>query len=194
MGHPKKQRKKFATPKRPFDRARLERESKVAGEFGLRRKREVWRAESILRDLRQRARALQAKHNEQQEKELVAKLNKMGIRVSKLDDVLTVRLEDILSRRLQTIVHKKGLANTQYHARQLITHGHISINEQKMLWPSYIVKSGEDDHISLSPVIAAKIISAEKKESATKPAKQSVRAAKPPAKQFTKPAAAKRVQ
>jgi small subunit ribosomal protein S4 len=176
MGHPKKQRKKFETPKRPFDRARLERESKVANEFGLRRKREVWRAESILRELRQRARGLQAKRDEKQEKELFEKLNKMGIRVSKLDDVLTIRLEDILSRRLQTVVHKKGLANTQYHARQLIVHGHISVNDQKILWPSYIVRSGEDDHISLSPVIAAKIISAEKKETAAaKPVAKPVR-------------------
>ena len=163
MGHPKKQKKKYETPKRPYDRQRLEREGNILNEFGLRRKHEIWRAESTLRDFRHRARELQAKKDEQKEKQLFDRLNKMGIKCSRLDDILTVRLEDLLSRRLQTIIYKKGLANTLKHARQLIVHGHVSVSERTMVWPSYIVMSGEENRISLSPQISAKMIQAETK-------------------------------
>lgn len=163
MGHPKKQRKKYETPKRPYDRARIEKERKILAEFGLRRKKEIWRSESILREFRQRARELQAKHDDKKAKELFAKLNSMGIKSSKLDDVLSIRVENILGRRLQTIICKKGLANTPKHARQLITHGHVSVDERKVLWPSYIVKSGEEDAITLSHAMSAQIIQEKKK-------------------------------
>lgn len=166
MGHPKKQRKKYETPKRPYDRMRIEREGQIREEFGLRRKREIWKAESILREFRRRARELLAKPDDRKQSELFAKLNSMGIRVAKLDDVLTVRLEDMLSRRLQTVVYKKGIANTARHARQLIVHGHVSVGETKVLWPSYIVKAGEEERISVSPEIAAKIIHAAQQEGA----------------------------
>ena len=40
MGHPKKQRKKYENPKKPFDKARIETEKKIKKDFGLRRKHE----------------------------------------------------------------------------------------------------------------------------------------------------------
>jgi small subunit ribosomal protein S4 len=153
MGHPKKQRKKYARPKKPYDKARIERERKVKENFGLRRKKEIWRAESMLRQFRRRARELQARRNEKDEKMLLGTLNRLGIKCENLDDVLEVGLDDILSRRLQTIVYKKGSANTMRQARQIIVHGHVSLSGKKVMYPGYIVGSGDEERISVNPKI-----------------------------------------
>lgn len=158
MGQPKKFRKKYERPKKPYDKARIETEKKIKENFGLRRKREIWRAEGIVRDFRRRARALQAKRNEESEKTLIDKINKLGIPSKRLDDVLQIGLDDILSRRLQTIIFKKGLANSMKHARQLIVHGHVTVHDKKVFWPSYIVEKNDEDKISLDPYITAKMI------------------------------------
>lgn len=150
MGAPKKHRRNYDTPKKPYDRARIEKERKILREFGLRRKKEIWKAESILRNFRQRARELQARREEIKEKALFEKLNKMGIGCSKLEDILVISLEDILSRRLQTIVYKKGFASTPLQARQFIVHGHIFVDGRKTVWPSYIVQKEEEDKITIS--------------------------------------------
>lgn len=147
MGHPKKQRRKYERPKRPYDRERIERERKLLQEYGLRRKKEIWAAESILRDFRRRARELQAKRNERKEKELLEKLNKLGIKCSTLDDVLSVTLKDILARRLQTIVHKRDFAHSMKHARQMITHGHVLVDNRRVKWPSYLVPADMESRI-----------------------------------------------
>lgn len=98
-------------------------------------------AESILRGFRRRARNLAARRNEREEKSLLDRLQRLGIFDKKpnLTDVLSLTTENILERRLQTIVHRKGLANTARHARQLITHGHISIDGRKIFHPSFLV-------------------------------------------------------
>ncbi|MDI6721031.1 MAG: 30S ribosomal protein S4 [Candidatus Aenigmarchaeota archaeon] len=153
MGHPKKQRRKYETPKRPYDKVRIEREKAVKENFGLRRKKEIWRAESILRNFRRRARELLARRNEKEEKMLLETLRNMGIICENLDDVLEINLDNILSRRLQTVVYKKGLANTARHARQLVVHGNVFVSGRKVLYPSYIVKKAEEDKIILSPKI-----------------------------------------
>ncbi|MBI2972135.1 MAG: 30S ribosomal protein S4 [Candidatus Aenigmarchaeota archaeon] len=154
MGHPKKQRKKYERPLRPFDKDRIDKEKKLLQSFGLRRKREVWRTQSILRNFRQRARALQAKHDEQKERILFEKLNKLGISCSKLEDILDIGLEDILDRRLQTLVYKKGYAHSVKHARQLIVHGHVIVDRRKILWPSYLVPKVLEEKIILAHVPA----------------------------------------
>ena len=44
MGHPKKQKKKYERPRKPYDKVRIEKEKNILHEFGLRRKKEIWRA------------------------------------------------------------------------------------------------------------------------------------------------------
>ena len=151
MGQPKKFKKKYERPKKPYDKERIEKERRIRETYGLRRKKEIWRAEAIVRDFRRRARDLQAKNNESEERILLERLNKLGIQCKRLDDVLQINLEDILSRRLQTILFKKGIANSAKHSRQLIVHGHVTVEEKKIFWPSYIVEKDLEDKISLTP-------------------------------------------
>ncbi len=47
---------------------------------------------------------------------------------SALEDVLRMSPENILDRRLQTQVYLQGLSSTVKQARQLIVHGHISVD------------------------------------------------------------------
>ncbi len=147
MGQPKRQRRKYERPKRPYDRERIERERKLLQEYGLKRKKEIWTAESVLRGFRRRARELQARENEKKKRELLEKMNKIGIKCSTLDEVLGISLKDILDRRLQTIIQKKNYAGSMKHARQLITHGHVSVDSRRIRWPSYIVPIELEDKI-----------------------------------------------
>lgn len=155
MGDPKKQRKKYKTPKHPFQKDRIHNEIILVGKYGLRNKKEIWRASTILRGLRNHARRSLALPDEEQEKArslLVGKLNRLGILPTDatLDDVLKLNIEDILNRRLQTLVQKQGLSNSIYHARQLITHGHIAIGGRRVTSPGYLVYKEDENSISFA--------------------------------------------
>ena len=151
MGNPKKQRRKYETPLRPWDKKRIEEEIEIMRKYGLRRKNEIYKAESIVRNIRRNARELAERRNEKMEKELIEKLNKFGLveKDALLDDVLELKLEDILNRRLQTVVFKKGLAKTSKQARQFIVHGHVKVNKVKIKWPSFLVPKELEKSIRL---------------------------------------------
>ena len=52
-----------------------------------------------------------------------------------------------LERRLDNVVLKLGFASSRWQARQLISHGHVRVNEKKVDIPSYELKAG--DRISI---------------------------------------------
>jgi len=145
----RKLKKQIKRPKRPWDKERIENEKKILKKYGLRRKREIWKAESILREYRRRARELAAKKDKEGEKILIEKLNRLGLleKNAGLDDVLSLTLENILDRRLQTIVFKKGLANTPKQARQFIVHGHIAVEGKRDIFPSHLIEKDIEDKI-----------------------------------------------
>ena len=145
----KKQRKKYERPLRSWSKSVIEADRKILQNYGLRRKKEMWRAESILRNYRRLARNLAAKRNKEKENILLDKLFKMGLikKDASLDDVLVLTVENILERRLQTMVHKKSLANSFKQARQLIVHGHIAVDGRRIRWPSMLIPLSEEDKI-----------------------------------------------
>ena len=48
-----------------------------------------------------------------------------------------------LEARLDNVVYRLGFANSRIQARQLVRHGHFTINGKRMNIPSYIVKIGD---------------------------------------------------
>ncbi len=156
MGDPKKQRKKYEAPRFPWRKDILQEELKLIGQYGLRNKHELWRQETTLSKFRGIARSLIGRTPEEREKmenELLTRLKKLGVlsETAVLDNVLDLAIEDILERRLQTIVFRKGLVKTIHQARQLITHGHISIGKQRVTVPSYLVSREEEKQVTYAP-------------------------------------------
>jgi len=152
MGDPKKPKKKFETPKKMWEKAGVETRRQLTALYGLKNKKEIWKAETTLRKKRQTARkllALSSEERKKREKELLDSLESLGVleKNSSLDDVLSLKVEALLDRRLQSIVVRNGMAATMKQARQLITHGHITVNGKKVSTPGYLVKKKEESRI-----------------------------------------------
>ncbi len=149
MGDPKRQKKQYATPQRPWDKERIDREAKLVRDYGLRSKKELWKTETILRGFRREARKLMAAAGEQADKEsqqLLGKLKDLGLvdEDSTIVDILRLDIEDVLSRRLQSVVYEKGLARSADEARQMIVHGHIVLGDKRVSEPGYLVSVEEE--------------------------------------------------
>lgn len=151
--------KKFRRPKKSFDATRISSENTIVERFGLKNKREIWKAKAKLDFLRNAAKRLVNAQSEDQER-FILKLKNQGYNVKNVVDVLGLTEEDILKRRLQTIIYNKKIATTPKGARQLITHGHITINDKKVNIPSYNVNVDEEAKIKS---LAIKNISKPKK-------------------------------
>lgn len=132
----------------------LNAELYVMGSYGLRNKRELWRAQTEVARIRNQARALLALSTEarsEKEKRLLNFLNRLGLvkEGATLDDILNLKVEDLLERRLQTIIMKKSGTKSPYQARQIVSHGHVSIGNRKVNIPGYLVRTDEEPQILL---------------------------------------------
>ena len=52
-------------------------------------------------------------------------------------------LLSLIERRLDNVVYRLGFANTRRQARQLVNHGHFTVNGKRVNIPSYMVKAGD---------------------------------------------------
>ncbi|MBV9178064.1 MAG: 30S ribosomal protein S4 [Nitrososphaeraceae archaeon] len=154
MGDPRKSKKTFHRPRRIWTADQLNAELYIIGSYGLRNKRELWKAQSEVARLRNQSRALLALPSElraEKETQLLGFLKRLGLvnESATLDDVLNLKIEDLLERRLQTIVMKKGGTKSPHQARQIVVHGHVSLGDRIVNIPGYLVRREEEPSIIL---------------------------------------------
>ena len=155
MGDTKNFRRVWKKPKRPLNFDLKMEELKILGTFGLKTKRELWKARTELSRVRNQARSLLALRQDVRDREepiLLKSLSRVGYVEpdATLDDVLNLELSDLFSRRLQTVVQKKFFFKTPYQARQAVSHGHILIGDRIVNIPSYVVSIDEEPKVKLT--------------------------------------------
>ncbi len=155
MGGIRKPKKKYHSPGHPFQKTRLAEELNFVGEYALRNKRELWRHRALLARCRGITRDILAMPFESrglQETQLLGRLQRLSLlkKHSTLDDVLNLTIRDVLERRLQTQVFRQGLAKSLHHARQLITHGHIMLDNHRVSSPGMLLKRGQEQTLKYS--------------------------------------------
>jgi len=146
------------TPRRPFEKERLDNEMKVVGEFGLKNKREVWRVSLLLAKMRANARMLLTLDEKNSKRifegnallRLCVRLGLLEEDKRELDYVLAIKVGDIMARRLQTLVFKQNLAKSLHHARVLIRQRHIRVKSQMVNIPSFLVRVEQEKHIEFA--------------------------------------------
>jgi len=160
MGDPKFLRRRYDTPKHPWEATRMEEERKLLDRYGLKNKRELWKAQSVLRGFRRQARELQARlrageaQARRETDQLLGRLTRLGILsvgTPTLDDVLALSTEDLLRRRFEWIVFTKGLAPTPFSARQWIVHGHLAVGDHRVTRPGLLLPSADEARLAYSP-------------------------------------------
>ena len=68
---------------------------------------------------------------------------KYYVLATKMNGVTGECLLQILESRLDNVIYRMGLANTRREARQIVNHGHVTVNGKRVDIPSYLVKPGE---------------------------------------------------
>lgn len=74
---------------------------------------------------------------------LEKQFRKYYVMATKKNGITGEMLLQILESRLDNVVFRLGLANTRREARQIVNHGHITVNGSKVDIPSYLVKPGD---------------------------------------------------
>ncbi|MBN2127053.1 MAG: 30S ribosomal protein S4 [Candidatus Diapherotrites archaeon] len=152
MGDTRKPKKQYETPRKRWDKNRIDSERKVKNNYGLKNKKELRRIELIIKKKRENAKkllALTTDQRKEREQELLSSLERLGVlpKNSSLSDVLGLTVTEFLERRFETLAWRKNFASTPKQARQFITHGHLMIDGQKITAPGYLVKKEEENKI-----------------------------------------------
>ncbi len=157
MGLAKRLRKKYERPLKLWDKQRIARDKYLMKAYALKNKKEIWKAESLLREIRRRAReliGLQALgKGEEERKEFIKRLYDLGLLKSQeaeIGDILELTVEDILKRRLASVVfYNLKLTKSIKQARQLIVHEFVYVGDRRVTSPGYFVKREEEKLITL---------------------------------------------
>jgi len=162
----KRKHKQYSRPKRPFDKERIDEEAKIKSKFGLKNKKEIWMAEARIKSMREKAKKLISADKKDQEA-LFLRLQKVGIKVESIADILSLTKENYLERRLQSVIHIQRLATTPKGARQLIVHKKILVNGRAIDSPSYIVPIAMENKITLKKKVKKVVKKEEVKKEVT---------------------------
>ncbi|VVB78708.1 30S ribosomal protein S4 [uncultured archaeon] len=149
---PKRSTKKYSRPRKPFDKSRIEEENQLREKYGLKNKREIWKADASIGRIRNLAKQLITKPEKEKEA-FIKRLQEKGFGVNSIAEALSLNKENWLKRRLQTVVFTKGLTTTPKQARQLIAHKHVSVNGRIVNVPSYMVSLEEESTVKLNIVL-----------------------------------------
>jgi small subunit ribosomal protein S4 len=160
---PKRKHKKFNRPRKIYDKAIIKEEQALIKKYGLKNRREVWKADYAISKIRNIAKTLITANEEDKEK-FINRQKAKGFEVNNIADILGLNKEDYLKRRLQTIALKKGYAKTPTQARQLITHKHVKLNGNIINSPSHLTTLEEEKSISSKTIINKDKITLEEKE------------------------------
>ena len=152
---PKRKQKKYSRPRKPFDKIRITEENIIIKNYGLKNKKEIWKADAAIARIRNLAKKLIVKSDEEK-KAFIERLQKKGFKVEKISDVLALNKEDWLKRRLQTIIYHKKFSSTPNQARQLVVHKHVSIGNKIVNIPSYQVDLEEEPSVKLNITLKLK--------------------------------------
>ncbi|KAH9412262.1 hypothetical protein HK407_01g01550 [Ordospora pajunii] len=161
--------KRGSTPMNPFDKPRLIREIQLVGTYGLKNKRELWVMNEVFAKDKERARILLTSTNPEDVptngRSLLMKLMKYGILggidicdkqevISGLNRVLDLTINHYLERRLQFRVFAAGLAKSVHEARVMIKSRCISIKDQVVTTPGFMVMAENEPLIEYNPYSA----------------------------------------
>jgi small subunit ribosomal protein S4 len=153
MGDPRKAKKQYWTPKHPWNKLTIDDERIMKNDYGLRNKKEIFIANSMLKKYRNIAKRLIADDSAQgtkEKKQMLEKLQSVGLLQAgaEIDNVLSLQLKDVLERRLQSVTVRKGLARTMKQARQFIVHRHITVGDREITSPAYIVPVKQENMLT----------------------------------------------
>jgi small subunit ribosomal protein S4 len=146
-----RKKKLYTRPRKVYIKTRIAQEVALIKKYGLKNKKEIWKALARINYFRSRAKAL-AKFPLKEQKVLFDKLKKYGLKTDTIADVLALNIEDLLARRLPTIMVRNKLAATPQQARQMIVHKKVLICGKVVNIPSYIVSVNEESLISTKPI------------------------------------------
>ena len=153
----KRKKKRFAWPRKLYDKDRIGSENKLVKKYGLKNKREVWKSEAKVNYFRGRAKKLITAGQEEQQN-FFDKLNRLGFGVTVIADVLGMEVEDILKRRITSVLVSKGIAPTTKTARQMVVHKRILVGKKMVGSPSYLVGVDEENQIQIKKKVKKAIV------------------------------------
>jgi len=148
----KKLKKTYETPNEGWSEERIQREEELTEEYGLNNKKEIYKAQSQLRSFRRKARELVSEDDDSEAvQEIKQRAHDLGLVKgnAELEDLFTLNVTDFLDRRLQTAVNRRGYSDTVNEARQLVVHGHVYVDGQRVNVPSYLLTKEEEKDLEV---------------------------------------------